>query len=108
MTGTETVIVVGPTEVDRYGDPVAGTPTRQTVPGCILAPRPGAELTANGRQGVIVGLTLYAPPGTALTARHTVEARGDTWKVEGEPGDWRQASTGVGVGVEAALERVEG
>lgn len=95
---------------DRYGNEVADwtNPTETTVAGCALAPRTEDESRANARQGVIIGLTLYAPPGTDLRATDRIVARGETFEVDGFPGDWANPFTGTEFGIEAALRRVEG
>lgn len=109
MTG-ETIVVVrlAPGGVDQYGDPVASTESRTTVEGCALAPRMSDELNTRGRQGVIVGLTLYAPPGADILHTDHIEARDQTWEVDGEVGDWRNPYTGEQPGLEVALKRVAG
>ena len=96
---------------DENGDWVTGVETRIDVSGCGVAPRTGAtdgEVDARGRQGVIIGLSLYAPPGTELLVTYRVEARGALFEVEGEPGQWWNPFLGAHVGVEVALRRAAG
>lgn len=111
MTG-ERVIRVRPrrTTTDRYGATVAdwSTTTRASLTGCSLSPRGESEDTTGGRQGVIVGYTLYAPAGADIRPTDRIEARGETFEIDGEPGDWRSPYSRRVVGVELALRRVEG
>lgn len=107
----EPVTRVRPGEkTDGYGATVADwdAATRTTIEGCALAPRREGEDRTMGRQGVIVGWTLYTPPGVDIRATDRIEARGETYEIDGEPGDWRRPSTDQAIGVELALRRVEG
>lgn len=64
------------------------------------------------------GLTMVAPVGSGITARHRVilpaGGPGEPWvdgpeyRVEGAPGSWRSPLTGWEPGVQIELERVEG
>ncbi len=111
MTETVTILRATPGGVDPYGDPIAGGIVEVDVPGCAVAPRMSHEqfaVQARGRQGVIVGLTLYCPPRTDLRSDDQVRVRGETYDTEGEPGDWRSPYTGVERGLEVALRRAEG
>lgn len=107
----ETITVLRPsTTTDRYGNTVADwdTATRTDVELCALAPRTSPEDLSNGRQGVIIGMTLYAPADADLRPSDRVLARGETFEVDGHPETWRNPYTGVDFGIEAALRRVEG
>lgn len=90
---------------DPYGQPTY-TWSESTVSGVLVAPRRGTEDGTDLRQAVIVGLTAYLPKGTVIGPRDQVIVRGDTYEVEGEPGDWRQSP--LALGVEVALTRAEG
>jgi hypothetical protein len=104
----ETVTRVRPTGTDAYGDPIAGAPAEVAIDGCALAPRSSADLTNGGRQGVVAGLTLYAPSDADIEATDRIVARGQTWEIDGEIGDWRNPYTNEQPGLEVALRRVEG
>lgn len=93
--------------VDDYGDPIPGTTTEVPIHGCLVSPRESSELTSNGRAGVIIGLTVYAPPSADVVSTDQVIVRGTTYNVEGEPGLWASPFTGPR-GLQFALERVEG
>lgn len=106
----EIVTLLTPTSgTDRYGDTAANwtAPEATAVPGCAVAPRASTETTADGDR-VIIGLTVYLPPGTAVTSKQRVVVRGETYEVVGEPGEWRSPYTGWAPGTEIALQRVEG
>lgn len=102
------------------------------VPGCFWAPRtqgagPSSGSVDNrGRQGVIEGLTLYAPYGAPI--RHDDRVRlpigapldgpyygvtdygdeGEVWEIDGEPGPWKNPITGRQHGMEVAIRRSAG
>lgn len=110
----ETVTRIRPgTTTNGYGDTILdwsdNAITSTTIYGCSLAPRQEGELAGAGRAGVIVGYTLYAPPGTDL--KFTDRILHDTlglFEIDGEPGRWDNPYTGNAWGVTAALKRVEG
>lgn len=109
MTGeTVTILRPGTPTTDRYGNPVAGADVRIDVEGCAVAPRQAGDATEQGRQGVIVGMTVYFPSGTDVRATDRLEVRGETHVVEGDPGRWVSPFTSVERGVEVATRRVEG
>jgi len=90
MNGEETVTILrdSPGGFDAYGDPVASTTARTDITGCLVAPTSSTEPSDRGREGVVIGWTVYAPTGT--DARHTdrIEVRGVACLIEGEVGDW--------------------
>lgn len=91
---------------DAHGN-TTDTWTDATVDGVAVSPRQGEE-SGNNRDAVIVGLTLYFPAGTDLSAKDEVTVRGSRCQIIGEPGVWINPYTGVTRGVQAAVERVEG
>lgn len=93
--------------VDAYGDPIPGAETRATIVDAFTAPRSSADLN-EGRQGVIIGLTLYAPLDTDLVHTDLIEVDGVLFAVDGEDGRWLHPFTGWAAGTEVALLRVEG
>lgn len=100
------------TEVDDgYGGKVISwaAPASATIPGVALAPRVGDELHAPGRDGVVVGLTLYSLDANAdITYRDRIQYGGTLYEVEGEPGRWSSPYSGFPHGLTVALRRVEG
>jgi hypothetical protein len=104
---TVTILRPGPsTGVDRYGNDSPGPDTRIDVPGCLVAPRLSGDAVENGRQGVIVGTTVYFPKGTDVRATDRLEVRGEPHVIEGDPGWWPEAPGSRDV--ECATRRVEG
>lgn len=91
-----------------YGDPIASTTATTDVPGCAIAPRASSESTARGRDGVIVGLTVYAPAGTDITRTDRIDIGGIEYRVEGEPGTWVSPFDGRERGIEIAVTRAVG
>jgi hypothetical protein len=110
MTG-ETVTILRPgasTTTDIYGNDVPGPDTRTDVTGCAVAPRLQGDATEGGRQGVIIGTTVYFPAGTDVRATDRLEVRGEAHTIEGDPGYWTSPYSGTARGVEVATRRVEG
>ena len=81
-----------PAGYDNDGDPVAGTVAYAELGGAFLAPRDAAvaaasEVLDTGRQGVVVGLTLYAPANTDLVHTDQIVVA-DATPLRDEAGDW--------------------
>lgn len=117
MTGTATIVRSG--GFDDSGDPVpfdeeSDDPGEIIVRGCAWAPRfadsagGSGEVSGRGREGVIVGLSFFAPIGTPLRHTDTVLIEGIPYEVEGEPGVWASPISGTSFGIQAALRRAEG
>ena len=109
MTG-ETVVLLVPGEptVDRGGNEVPGPDRRVKGFDCLVAPRSYGDVTGQGRQGVIVGFTVYMPGRPPIDALDRIEVRGVAHEVVGEPGVWFDPDAGGNIGVEVATRRVEG
>lgn len=105
---TETVAILrpGPSTTDRYGNVQPGIDLRIPVAGCLVAPRFAGDVTDQGRQGVVVGTTVYFPTGSTVLATDRLEVRGEPHTIEGDPGFWRAAPGRWDV--EVATRRVEG
>lgn len=110
-----TVTIIRPPGLDDYGKTLPGEPDRTDVEGCAWAPRVGGpgtsstEIVGRGRQGVVEGLTLYAPVGTDILHTDQVELPGEgVFAVEGEVGTWWNPHTGTEDGIEVALRRTAG
>ncbi len=107
----ETVVRLrGAVTTDRYGGEVWDwtAPTEVEIPGCGIAPRQSDEANERGRQGVIVGLTVYAPAGTDVSSSDRLRIRGDDHEVVGEIGVWHSPFTGWEPGVVINTTRVTG
>lgn len=103
------IVRASPGGHDEYGDPVAGTTQRIPVTPLGVAPRMSEESNARGRDGVVVGLTVYLPAGTDI--HYTDQYEDDSGVVHdvlGEPGVWSNPFTGLAAGIQVALKRAEG
>lgn len=94
--------------VDDYGDPVPGADDRKEIPGAFTAPRRSEGVDRDGRSGVIIGLTLFAPFGSDIVYSDQIDLDGVVWEIDGEPGAWEHPKTGWEAGMEIALVRGEG
>lgn len=93
---------------DKYGDANDTEPARTTIDGAFVAPRTSGDVDDRGRDGVIVGLNLYAPHGTDLIHTDQVEVDGTVYDLDGDPGQWKHPHTGWEAGMEVALKRAAG
>lgn len=98
---------------DGRGQPIPAPLTETSIAGCVVAPRAetpqvgGSEQQA--RDTVIVGFTVYAPPGTRVLTTDQFLIRGHVCEVTGEPGDWgRSPFTGTRGPIQFAADRVTG
>ena len=105
---TVTIVRQSPGGFDAYGDPIPGTEARTTVSGCAIAPRTSTESTERGRQGVVVGLTVYLPAGSGVMHTDQLEIAGVLHSIVGEPGEWINPFDGSTPGVEVAVMRAAG
>ena len=106
--GETVTIVPGSPGTDSYGDPLPITRTGGDITGCGVAPRYSTEPTERGRQGVIVGLTVYAPTGSDILSTDSLIVRGAEYVVDGEPAAWRSPFSGWAPGIEVAIRRAVG
>ena len=99
-----------PLVADRYGNlvPDWSNPDRLDIPDCGVAPRTSDEETEQGRQGVVVGIAVYAPPDADILPSDRLEVRGSVYEVVGEVAVWRSPFTGWHPGIVVNLRRVEG
>lgn len=102
ITELVTILRAGPPTIDRQGNAVPGADARIDVDGCLVAPRLQGDATDGGRQGVIIGTTVYFPDGTDVRSTDRLEVRDEEHTIEGDPGPW------FGRGIEVATRRVEG
>lgn len=98
----------GPPTTDSQGNEVPGPDIRLDIEKCAVAPRLQGDVTEGGRQGVIVGTTVYFPSGADVLATDRLEVRGEVHTIEGDPGRWVSPFTADEWGVEVATRRVEG
>lgn len=103
----------GPGKDTRTGDPIAGTPGQIEVPDAFVAPRSSSDINDRGRDGVIVGLSLFAPFGVDVIHGDQIRIIDETpfdglYDVEGEAGQWKQPWSRWEAGCEIALVRATG
>ena len=111
MIGERVTVIEPGAATDRYGASVDDwdVVVETIVRGVRVAPGPVTELTDEGRDGSKVEHTLYLPAdATAPTAKARVEVRGDTFRVAGEPAEWRRSGSGLPVGIIVELVKVDG
>lgn len=109
MIGQTITILHAATEgYDDNGDPIDATTLETDVAGCAVAPRFADETTDRGRQGTIIGYTVYAPPGTTIDHLDRVRHLGVVYDIEGQPGIWFNPYQGKERGVQFALKRGQG
>lgn len=92
---------------DAHGNPVEGYSAPVYIEVYGIAPSTSSEPEA-GRNLVVTGYTLLAPPGTVIGPLDRVVIDGKEYKVEGEPGDWNRGPFAYEPGVSIALTRAEG
>ena len=84
--GTRTIVVVRAPKVDRLSTPSTEEPPKHDVEDCAVLPRTSLE---EGKGWVVVaGRMVIAPYGSDILATDLVEVDGETWEVDGEPGDY--------------------
>lgn len=84
--GSRTVIVVRKAKVDRLSSAPAGEAPEHPIEGCVVMPRTSHE---EERGWVIVeGRMVVAPFESDILATDQVKVDGETWDVDGEPGDY--------------------
>lgn len=93
---------------DAHGNPVETWGAPVTVEGCAFAPAGSIESVEPGRNPVVTSPTVFAPAGTAVSARDRVTVRGLLYQVDGDPAVWHNPYTGSDPGVAITLERVGG
>ena len=98
LKGTSvTVIAPNFDGYDRFGEPIATTPTRTTVDNVLVSPGGTADLEAAREDGVTVALTLHFPKSFTADLRGCeVELAGQfagTYRVIGEPKPYMYENT---------------
>ncbi|MFJ7998941.1 hypothetical protein ACIQ7D_17595 [Streptomyces sp. NPDC096310] len=98
---------------DPRGQPLPGLDESFDVHGCVVTPRAETPQVGGpeqqGRDTVIVGYTVYAPPRTGVRTTDRVRIRGEVCEITGQPGDWgRSPFTGTRGVVQFAADRVTG
>jgi hypothetical protein len=101
------VTIVRPTlGLDVYGDlRPTGVTARFELSGCVIAPRLSGDIVEPARQGVMVGLSLYAQVDADIRPTDQVEVDGALYDIDGDIARWRSPYSAVVDGVEVALRR---
>ena len=100
--------------LDRLGNPTKGEPTRETVPGVLIAPGATADLEASRPKGVTVAYTLHFPKTYAGSLRGCeVELPepydwGNPYRVVGTPAPYMGANTPTRWHMPVNLEAADG
>lgn len=96
---------------DGYGDTIAGTRSTSVIHGAWVWPRTSDDATGPGRDGAVIGLALWVPPGYDLRSTDEIDVHGERWRIVGDAGpaaEYESPFTGWNPGSVVALERVEG
>ena len=110
---TVTVVAPNPTkELDRFGEPVMGTPTSTTVDDVLVAPLSTDDLRAPRADGDTVDLTLHFPKSWTAPLRGCSvtlpEPWAGTYRVVGEPMPYIGADTPGKWHMPVEVARVDG
>lgn len=77
-----------------------------------VAPRDGNGTSGNenvqGRDTVVVGLTLFLPAGWKVSATDRFRVRGELYEVDGQPEAFHHPFTGWNPGLPVSVKRVTG
>lgn len=100
------------TSRDTYGNDVRTFPVKATYTNVPVAPADangaGGNEYTDGRDTVVIGLSVYLPDGAAVAPADRAVVRGETWEVIGDPQAWQSPFTGWRPGIPVALRRVTG
>ena len=101
--GKRTIIVVRKPKVDRLSTPSSTPPPEHPVEGCAVTPRTSHD---EEKGWVIVdGRMVVAPYGADILADDQVKVDGETWDVDGVPGDY-ETKRGKGKATIAYFKRL--
>lgn len=104
---TVTVVRTTPGGLDPHGAPLPSTETRHPLPGAFTAPRTSSDVA--GREGIVVGLTLFcSDPDADLLHTDQVEVNGTLFDIDGGVGVWRNPLNPAVDGISCALKRGQG
>jgi hypothetical protein len=101
------VTVVRSAGHDRMGDPI-GVDTEHELVDAVVAPRTSSDTAERARNGVVVGLVVYAPPGSDVLRSDRIRYDGELYDIDGDVGVWASPFGPAADGVELALRRGEG
>jgi len=93
---------------DAHGNPVEGWGPVEYVDVYAIAPTSSTEPFSSGREAVITGLTVLAPPGLELSAKDRAVIGDEEYTIEGNLADWNTGPFSFKPGVSINLKKVEG
>lgn len=93
---------------DAHGNTTSGWGNTRNVEVWGIAPRFSNETYETGRNPVITGYTIIAPPDLVIDRRSLVIWDGVEYEVEGEVGDWTTGPFAYRPGVTINIKRVGG
>lgn len=107
-----TITRIRTAEPDDLGD-TPGEPDRHVLQGAFTAPRTSSDVDGPGRDGQVIGLTLFMALDDDVVPTDQIEIDGQgvddgTYKILGGIGRWEHPQTGWKPGQTAALERASG
>lgn len=105
--GVTITLVSTTTTDDGLGNTTEETVTSEWGP-CAVAPRYANESTDPRVSPVIVGKTIYGPGTVMINSDDTLLIDGETWQVDGLPGEWVNPLTGWAPGIEVPVRRAAG
>lgn len=98
--------------LDPYSEEITGrdwgNPALLTLEGVAIAPASTVETSADNRQMVVTGMSLYFATGLDVLPGDRVRARSGLWEVEGEVLDWHHPFTGWSPGSQVSIKKVVG
>ena len=98
------VTLVSTTTADDGLGNTTETTTETPWGPCAVAPRYANESTDPRVPPVIVGKTVYGP-AVAIDSDDTLVIGGETYQVDGLPGEWTNPFTGWAPGIEVPIKR---
>lgn len=110
MIGETVVRLRAGSTANRYGgvDKDWVDADEESILGCSIVPRVNPESTGDGREGVPIGWTVYAPADADVLPTDRLRIRDGEYEVDGIPAEWRSPYTGAPEGLEIQARRVDG
>lgn len=93
---------------DAHGNTVESWANPIPIGVYSVAPASSTEPFEAGREAVITGLTILAPPNTDVSRLDVLVVNGEEWAVEGDIANWGQGAFGWNPGLSINLKRVGG
>lgn len=97
-----------PGATNAHGNPRDTWSAPVDLPVYAIAPRFSTEPDPSRPGGIVVGLTLLAPPDALVGGRDRIVIDGDDYEVEGDHADWNRGPFDWRPGNSINLRRVKG